>query len=266
LNDLSAGRFVLGIGLGALNNLQPMGLSGSSRISVLEEAIDIMRLLWSTQEPVSYYGQTWNVEGAVLGLDSARCGEPEIWLGGGGSKSLSLTARKGSGWIPVMMPPDVYAERLTELRTVAGQHGRDPAEIVAGCLFLTIAAGTEDDCRQLLDNPWVRALALFQPAAFFERFGYEHPLGSGSAGVRDFVPTSVSVDQYLDLVRHIPLELVEKLVLWGDDTRIVRELASYADAGVEHAVVWNVTGMGEGTGGSVREAYQVLDRVRTELS
>jgi len=266
LHDLSSGRFVLGIGLGALNNLQPMGLSGSSRISVLEEAIDIMRLLWSTQEPVSFHGQTWNLEGAVLGLDSARCGEPEIWLGGAGAKSLSLTARKGSGWIPVMMPPDVYAERLTELRTVAGEHGRDPAEIVAGCLFLTIAAGTEDDCRRLLDNPWVRALALFQPAAFFERFGYEHPLGSGSAGVRDFVPTSVSLDQYLDLVRHIPLELVEKLVLWGDETRIVRQLASYADAGVEHAVVWNVTGMGEGTGESVREAYQVLDRVRTELS
>jgi hypothetical protein len=74
------------------------------------------------------------------------------------------------------------------------------------------------------------------------------------------------LDQYLDLVKHIPLELVEKLVLWGDDARIVRELALYADAGVEHAVVWNVTGMGEGSGESVREAYQVLERVRTELS
>jgi phthiodiolone/phenolphthiodiolone dimycocerosates ketoreductase len=266
LHDLSTGRFVLGIGLGALNNLQPMGLRGSSRISVLEEAIDIMRLLWSTQEPVSFHGETWDLDGAVLGLDSARCGEPEIWLGGAGAKSLSLTGRKGSGWIPVMMPPDVYTERLRELRRVAKEHGRDRGDIVAGCLFLTIAAETEEGARQLLDTPWVRALALFQPAAFFERFGFEHPLGTGSAGVRDFVPTSVSLAQYLDLVKDIPLELVEKLVLWGDAARIVGELASYADAGVEHAVIWNVTGMGEGSGASVRESYRVLDDVKTEFT
>jgi phthiodiolone/phenolphthiodiolone dimycocerosates ketoreductase len=160
----------------------------------------------------------------------------------------------------------VYAERLTQLRNVAREHGRGPGEIVAGCLFLTVAAETEDDCRRLLDNPWVRALALFQPAAFFERFGFKHPLGSGAAGVRNFVPTSVSLAQYLDLVKDIPLELVEKLVLWGDDARIVRELVAYGDAGVEHAVIWNVTGMGEGSSASVREAYQVLENVRTELS
>jgi len=266
LHDLSDGRFVLGIGLGAVNNLQPLGIQAVERVSVLEEAIDILRLLWSTCDPVTFQGETWTLDGAVLGLDAARCGTPKVWIGGAGPRSLSLTARKADGWIPVMMPPEVYSQRVTSIRTIAAENGRNPDQIVPGCLFLTIAAASEAECRQLLDSPWVRALALFQPSAFFDYYGFEHPLGAGSAGVRDFIPTSTTVDEYLDLVKDIPLELVEKLVLWGDDERIVRELSAYEKAGVKHAVVWNVTGMSAASSVTVRDSFEVLTRVKEHLA
>jgi alkanesulfonate monooxygenase SsuD/methylene tetrahydromethanopterin reductase-like flavin-dependent oxidoreductase (luciferase family) len=112
----------------------------------------------------------------------------------------------------------------------------------------------------------VRALALFQPAKFFEQFGYKHPLGEHSSGVRDFVPTMTSTADYLALVRDIPPDLVERLVLWGDDHRIVEELDAYASAGVEHAVIWNVTGMGVAPSDAVRKSYQVLSSVRSRLA
>jgi len=266
LQDLSGGRFVLGIGLGAGNNLAPIGLRGSARVAVLEEAIDIMRLLWSSTDPVSFDGATWQLDGAVLGVDSAPYGAPAVWIGGAGPRSLSLTGRKADGWLPVMMPPEVYASRLAAIRGHAAEQSRDPREITAGCLFLTIAAASAAQCRRLLDTPWTRALALFQPAVFFEQYGYRHPLGAGGAGVRDYVATQGSVADYLELVSEIPLDLVERLVLWGDAARLAAELRGYAAAGVEHAVIFNVTGMSEPAPGVVRSSYQELAAVRDELS
>jgi hypothetical protein len=59
---------------------------------------------------------------------------------------------------------------------------------------------------------------------------------------------------------------VEKLVLWGDADRIAAELRGYALAGVEHAVIFNVTGMGWPPAGTVRASYEVLNAVRADLA
>jgi phthiodiolone/phenolphthiodiolone dimycocerosates ketoreductase len=265
LHDLSSGRFVLGIGLGAGNNLVPIGLPGSARVAVLEEAIDIMRLLWSSTEPVSFDGATWQLDRAILGLDSAHYGQPAVWIGGAGPRSLSLTGRKADGWLPVMMPPDAYASRLAAIRRHAAEQSRDPDTITAGCLFLTIAAASARECRHLLGSPWTKALALFQPAVFFEQYGCRHPLGDGAAGVRDYIASHASVADYLDLVADIPLELVERLVLWGDVERLATELRRYANVGVQHAVIFNVTGMGVPPPGVVRSSYEVLAAVQDTL-
>ena len=223
LQDLSAGRFILGLGLGALNNLEPIGLSADHSVDELEEAIDIMRLAWSTTEPITFLGRTWTLRNAVLGLDSSHVGEPAIWLGGAGPASLRLTARKADGWLPVMMPADVYGRRVTTLRREAEAFGRDPAAVEIGCLLLTVAAARLDECERLLDTPAVKALALFQPDRFFRMFGSLHPLGKGAAGVRSFVPTDLSWAQYCALVEPIPTGITKKLVMWGDTDRIVRE-------------------------------------------
>jgi len=261
LQDLSEGRFKLGLGIGALNNLNPIGLVGSSKIAALEEAVDIMQLLWSTTEPVDFKGEFWTLQGAVLAIDATQHGAPQIWIGGAGPRSLDLTARKADGWLPVMMPVEDYVDRLAQIRTIASTNGRKSDAVTAGALFLTIAADSVAHCRELLDTPWVRALALFQPAVFFERLGYPHPLGPGASGVRDFIPTHVSIEEYREIVRDIPLDLVEHLVLWGDAERISGELDKYEAAGLEHAVLWNVTGIGEVSADEMRASYATLSDV-----
>jgi hypothetical protein len=79
------------------------------------------------------------------------------------------------------------------------------------------------------------------------------------------VPTSMTVAEFDELVSAIPLGLVEKLVLWGDEDRIAGSLAEYETAGVDHAVLWNVTGMGEATGETIRDSFGVLRRVKDRL-
>ena len=111
----------------------------------------------------------------------------------------------------------------------------------------------------MLDTPWVRALALSQPASQFERLGEPHPLGELGSGMRGFVPTHWSLSDYRELVARIPLHVVKELVLWGDGARLADQLSAYADAGVEHAVIWNATGMGMPSTEEVRSSFRAIE-------
>jgi len=265
LHDLSHGRFILGLGLGAIENLTPFGLEGSSKVAVLEEALDVMHLLWSTTEPVSFAGPTWSLDRAVLGVDSTVHGAPPVWIGGTGPRSLDLTGRKADGWIPVMPAIEDFRRKWALVVQGAERAGRDPSEVTAGCLFLTVAGDDLDALDRMLDTPWVRALALSQPASQFERLGHEHPLGELGSGMRGFVPTHWSLSDYRDLVDGIPLDVVKELVLWGDGARLAEQLSAYADAGLQHAVIWNATGMGMPSTDEVRSSFRAIDDARARL-
>jgi len=265
LHDLSHGRFILGLGLGAIENLTPFGLEGSSKVAVLEEALDVMHLLWSTTEPVSIAGPTWSLDRAVLGVDSTVHGAPPVWIGGTGPRSLDLTGRKADGWIPVMPAIEDFRRKWALVVQGAERAGRDPDAVTAGCLFLTVAGEDLDALDRMLDTPWVRALALSQPASQFERLGHQHPLGELGSGMRGFVPTHWSLSDYRALVDGIPLDVVKELVLWGDGARLAEQLSAYADAGLQHAVIWNATGMGMPSTDEVRSSFRAIDDARARL-
>jgi phthiodiolone/phenolphthiodiolone dimycocerosates ketoreductase len=266
LHDLSKGRFVLGLGLGAIENHQPFGIAGSSSVAILEEALDIMRLLWSTTEPVSFEGRRWRLDDAVLGLDSGSYGSPPVWIGGTGPRTLDLAGRKADGWIPVMPSVEDYASHLTAVRSAASASGRDPEDVAPACLFLTVASENSASLDRLLDTPWVRAVAMSQPASQFERLGIEHPLGPARSGMRNFVPTHWSLTDYLDLAGRIPLPAVKQLVLWGDGERLAERLSAFRDAGLRHGILWNITGLGEATRDDILGSFRALDQAKALLS
>jgi alkanesulfonate monooxygenase SsuD/methylene tetrahydromethanopterin reductase-like flavin-dependent oxidoreductase (luciferase family) len=102
LDALSSGRFELGLGAGA--NVDLAAKFGGARrttgesIDALEEAIDVIRLLWSDERSVSYRGRYYS-------LSDARPGPPPahsigIWLSAFRPRMLRLVARKADGWLP----------------------------------------------------------------------------------------------------------------------------------------------------------------------
>jgi G6PDH family F420-dependent oxidoreductase len=112
---LTEGRFVLGVGTGeALNEhiLDSRWPPANERLEMLEEAIDLMRRLWSGKL-VTHHGEHYDVDTARL--YSVPDQPPPIYMSGFGDKAAELAGRLADGFICVK--PD--AELLKTFRSAA---------------------------------------------------------------------------------------------------------------------------------------------------
>src|SRR3954453_2578769 len=135
LDLLSVGRFELGLGAGAFwDGIAAMGgrpLRPGQSVEALEEAIDIVRMLWDVEEPepAAYHGSHHRLDGAARG--PAPFHPVGIWIGAYRPRMLDLTGRKGDGWLPseaYLQPGDLTAGNAA-IDAAATRAGREPAEI-----------------------------------------------------------------------------------------------------------------------------------------
>ena len=133
LDVLSGGRFELGLGAGGIPDVisnfgGPRHTPGEA-VEALEEAIDVIRLLWSDQRSVSFAGTYYRLEDARPG---PRPVHPiGIWVGAFKPRMLRLVGRKADGWLPslgVLSRDEMRAAQGT-IDGAAEQAGRDPGTI-----------------------------------------------------------------------------------------------------------------------------------------
>lgn len=133
LDVLSGGRFELGLGAGAMLELDAnfggvVRTPGES-VEALEEAIDLMRLLWSGERSVTYSGKHYSVSDARFGpLPAHPIG---IWVGAFKPRMQRLVGRKADGWLPslgVLTREELRAAN-TLIDEAAEGAGRDPRTI-----------------------------------------------------------------------------------------------------------------------------------------
>lgn len=102
LDRLSGGRFELGLGGGAFWEAigaygGPFRSAGES-LDALEEAISVIRMIWSGERHLWFEGKHYELRGASSGPAPAH--DIGIWIGAYGPRGLKLTARRANGWIP----------------------------------------------------------------------------------------------------------------------------------------------------------------------
>ncbi len=104
---LMEGRFALGVGSGEALNEHILGTrwpEAEERLEMLEEAIAVIRLLWSGGMQ-SHRGRHYRIENARL-YDLPRV-LPPILVSGFGPRSLALAARIGDGYCTIGADPQV---------------------------------------------------------------------------------------------------------------------------------------------------------------
>ena len=99
LDQLSQGRLIVGVGLGGVTRLyQAYGLPPEHRLARFNEALTLMRRLWSEEE-VDFEGQFWQLKKATLMPRPFQKPHPPIWFGANAPAALSRAAKRGSGFI-----------------------------------------------------------------------------------------------------------------------------------------------------------------------
>jgi alkanesulfonate monooxygenase SsuD/methylene tetrahydromethanopterin reductase-like flavin-dependent oxidoreductase (luciferase family) len=130
---LSGGRFELGLGAGAFwEAIGAMGgpvRSPGESVEALEEAIAVVRAMWSGERTVDFEGRHYSLSGLHPGPAPAH--DIGIWLGAYGPRMVRLTGRVADGWIPTLprMPLDDVPSRQAAIDEAARKAGRDPGAV-----------------------------------------------------------------------------------------------------------------------------------------
>ena len=134
LDQMSGGRVVLGVGVGAMTpEFDALGIPMSQRGSLTNESMDIMRELWSNEDP-RYSSDRWEFGDLKFSPKPMQSegGSPHVplWVGGASPGALRRAARRGNGWHPSGMSAEEFAIGRQRVRELAESAGRDPDDLV----------------------------------------------------------------------------------------------------------------------------------------
>jgi coenzyme F420-dependent glucose-6-phosphate dehydrogenase len=187
------GRFFLGVGTGENLNEHILGdrwPPAALRLDMLEEAIALMRELW-TGENTNFEGEFYLVENARIYTTSEQ--PPPIYVAAAAEKAAQLAGRVGDGLIATS--PDRELVRTFE---EAGGRGKPR--------YAQITACWADDEEKAVQT----ALEVWPNAAFKGELGQELPLPRhfeqaaemvDEDDIREGMPCGPDPDQYLGVIR-----------------------------------------------------------------
>ncbi len=175
LDLLSGGRVELGLGAGAF--WDAIAAYGGPRrdpaaaLAALDEAITVIRMVWSGERNLRFDGQHYRLAGAQSGPVPAH--PIGIWLGVIGPRALALAGRVADGWLPSLSGGDLQAvaDMARRLDDAAAGVGRDPAEIRR--VLNVNGAITDGGSNGLLQGPveqWVDELTELVVTHGFDTF------------------------------------------------------------------------------------------------
>lgn len=141
VDQISQGRLLLQVGAGHQQvEYESFGFPYpglKERVARLREGVELIRALWSGQEPASYAGTHYQLHEVPFWPKPVQS-RPEIWLGGSSKGIRSLVAELADGWTPATpqgsgLDPEFFRQHLPPIRAAAG--GR---HITAGGMFYTV--------------------------------------------------------------------------------------------------------------------------------
>jgi G6PDH family F420-dependent oxidoreductase len=203
------GRFFLGVGTGEYLNEHILGQPWplpDVRLEMLEEAIEVMRLLWQGGQQ-SFIGLYYNVERAQLYT------LPEqpipIMVAAGGSESAELAGRVGDGLISTSPDNEVF-----EAFDHSGGAGKPRYGQITVCW-----AKTDEEARRIARDWWPNA-------------------GLSGDLLSTDLPTPAHFEQAVKSVREE--DVAESVTCSADPQQHIAAIQKFIDAGFDHVYVHQV--------------------------
>jgi alkanesulfonate monooxygenase SsuD/methylene tetrahydromethanopterin reductase-like flavin-dependent oxidoreductase (luciferase family) len=223
LNELSGGRFRLGVGTGLGPEIRAFGTDAAKPASRLEESLAVIDGLFRSgpENRFSFAGEWSSLEAAFLNLPDAV--PPPVLVASIGPRALALTEREADGWIPFGLSPSTYSEFL----------GRMPLrrpDFQASLWLPTFIERDGEDRRAEAEA--VGRLYLSMAPAVLEVVLDGHP-----AVRRVGTATSWNPTESMELAALVPAEAARAVTLHGSPTDCVETLDRFAAAGCTYPIL-----------------------------
>ncbi len=243
LNELSGGRFLLGLGLSGPQVVEGWhGVAYGKPLGKTREYVSIVRTAVARKEPLVHHGSHYEIPYA--GDDATGLGKPlklmthpshpvPIYLAAIGPKNVSLTAEIADGWLPIFYSPqrsnDIYGPLLQDGFAKSGEDNKaERFDTVAS--LQAIVTDDVDSAR----NQIKPTLALYiggmgaKGKNFYNdlacRYGYEKE----AAEIQDLYLSG----KKMEAIHSVPDALVDELSLIGTKEMLRDRLEAWQESPV----------------------------------
>ena len=150
LDFLSGGRALPAVGLGAEDDreFEACGSLRSQRAGRTDEAIQVMRLLWS-EDSVTFHGRYFTLNQVTVQPKPVQEELPPIWIGGRSPAALRRVARLGDGWLVSQTPPQEVRSGIARINGWTEEYGREIDQDHFGALFSFCIASSRQEAEEL---------------------------------------------------------------------------------------------------------------------
>lgn len=119
--------------------MRAMGSPYAERGAFTDEAIAVMRALWTQDEP-KFDGKFSRFDGMKFSPKPVQKPSIPVVIGGVSRPAIRRAARLGDGWQPLGMPPEALGQGIAMLREEARAAGREIARIPVSIAMSLAAA------------------------------------------------------------------------------------------------------------------------------
>lgn len=160
LQELSGGRFQLGLAAGSAEFLDWIGIPQPTPLTTTRQALRAIRALLAGQRPadVEGAGDGWASE-AILRFSPSSTPVP-VYIGAMSPRMLAFAGAEADGVLALHLPPESFLDARERILAGAAEAGRDPAALdLPACVWLSL-----DEDREVADRALALKLAYYGPA------------------------------------------------------------------------------------------------------
>ncbi len=242
LDEVSNGRFNLGLSSGAADFLGWVGIEPHKPRTAVVETVEAVRQLMTGQS-AAREGEflTWSAEAHMRFSPFRRA---PVYIGAMSSRMCAEIGRVADGGLPLLFPPEHYVQVIQWIEDGARQAGRSMGEIdVAACIWCSVSdnqAQAEDALKEKIAY-YGHAMS----ATILEQLGLTH------ADFRE-IERLVMIEKNIEAAKRLVTEPMMRIGIAGSSDKLIERLEQLAALGVRHI------SFGPPLGPDIDEAIRVI--------